>query len=116
MLIYEHSCRKYERYRTQEVQQYFRETKDGTRARYVLVISLIMQGRTIKEVKDITTFSEEWIKEIVARYNVAGLKALGDQRANNQGRLPTLTEEEEALVKKSLRSVLPMMASGMEQK
>jgi transposase len=72
-----------------ELEERFRTAKDPVLARHVQVIWLLAQGHTIAGVSAVTSFVPRWIEQLLARYNVEGLSALGDLRRNN-GRAPSL--------------------------
>jgi transposase len=56
---------------------------DARRSRHLQTIRLLAKGHSVAEVSAITAFGERWIEQLRARYNAAGLPALGDQRRGN---------------------------------
>ena len=49
-----------------------------------------------------TGYGQRWITEIVRRYNAEGTGGLGDQRANNTGARPLLSQEDELTLQEAL--------------
>ena len=72
---------------------------------------LLKQGKTTKEVTGLMGYFLDWIYRLCKRYNEGGLESLGDKRQNN-GRAPTFTPQQEAEIKKSLRSLVTEMSLG----
>jgi transposase len=67
----------------EELEQGYRSSKDGTRARHFEVIRLLTKGHSTADVADLTGFGMRWIEELVVRYNAFGPDSLGDLRRNN---------------------------------
>jgi len=108
---------KIEEYNTiDELRMLYRATKDPSELRHVQIILFLRMEKSIEEVQDLTGFSASWIREIVSRYHIGGFNLLGDWRRHNPGQPKRLTEEDEFLIKKSLKSDLLMEVSGQEQK
>ena len=93
------------------LQKQFAQERDGTRTRHLTILMLLKQGKTAKEVADLMGYSLDWIYRLCKRYNEGGLESLGDKRQNN-GRAPTFTHQQEAEIKKSLRSLVTEMSLG----
>src|SRR5947199_7812849 len=73
----------------EDLEARLRSAQDPTATRHFQVIWLLAQGHTIAGVSAVTSFVPRWIEQLLARYNVEGLSALGDLRRNN-GRAPSL--------------------------
>lgn len=48
---------------------------------------LLSEGRSTKEVCEVTGYSPGWVRQIAWRYNEQGVKGLGDHRHGNPGAL-----------------------------
>ena len=46
--------------------------------------SLLSEGRTTREVSDVTGYSPGWVRQIARRYNERGVEGLGDRRHNGR--------------------------------
>jgi transposase len=78
----------------QELKQVYQRSRCAVERRRVQVIRLIKRGKERQEVKEITAYSDLSIRETVQRYNKAGLAGLKDQRHENPGAPPLLSDEE----------------------
>lgn len=85
----------------------YRACADARAARHYQTIWLLAQGHTIAEVSALTSFVPRWIEELLARYNLAGEKALGDLRRHNGARPSVLKPELLAELKTRLRQPPP---------
>jgi transposase len=54
------------------------------------MIWLLVTGRSLQEVADVTGYSTRWVREVVRRYNEHGPQALADGRHANPGAAPLL--------------------------
>ena len=52
------------------------------------MIRLLVVGRPLAEVAEVTGYSTRWVREVVRRYNEAGPEGLGDRRHANRGAAP----------------------------
>ncbi len=68
-----------------ELYRLYREEKDGTQRSHLQIIWLLTWGRSAKFVSEVTGYSQRWIREVIGRYNEAGVKGLGDLRRFNPG-------------------------------
>jgi transposase len=62
--------------------------------RRLQVIRLMKRGKSRQEVKEETAYSDLSIREVVQRYNEAGLAGLKDKRHENPGAPPLLSDEQ----------------------
>lgn len=60
------------------------------------IIWLLAQGKTTKEVMEITGYSQNWIYELVRGYNHFGPDSLGDHQCENQEHDPLLNDVQQA--------------------
>lgn len=87
----------------EELYQSYRQSKEARQKSHYHVIWLLAQGRTTKEVSEITGYSLNWIYELVWGYNRLGEESLGDKRRENKGRKPLLDEVQQALLWQALQ-------------
>jgi len=67
-----------------ELEQVYRQAKDGVESRQCQIIWLQHKGKT-EEVEEVTGYSRTWIYALVKRYNESGISVIGDRRSENQG-------------------------------
>lgn len=79
-----------------ELEQRYRQAKDGIERSHYQIIWLLAQGRRTEEVAQLTGYSRSWIYELVWGYNRLGLQAIGDKRRHNAGAAPLLDEDQQA--------------------
>ena len=72
-------------FQVEDLQQKYRQSLDPIARSHYQIIWLLGQGRTVKEVAEVTSYSKEWIYKLARRYNQKGEIALGDRRDNNPG-------------------------------
>ena len=80
----------------EQLEQYYRQAKDGVESRQYQIIWLLAQGKKTEEVEEITGHSRTWIYALVKRYNEYGVAGLGDRRNQNQGSKPLIDDVEQA--------------------
>lgn len=90
-----------------ELEERYRACEDACAARHYQTIWLLAQGHTIVEAAGLTTLAPRWIEQLLARYNLLGEKALGDQRRYNGTRPSILKPELLARLKVRLREAPP---------
>jgi transposase len=56
-------------------------------------IWLLVAGRTLAGVAEVTGYGTRWVREVVRRYDEGGPDGLGDRRHGNRGGDPLLDEE-----------------------
>jgi transposase len=64
--IAEHSSRS-------ELEQLYKQAKDGIESRQYQIVWLLRQGKKTHEVEEITGYSRTWIYALVKRYNELGI-------------------------------------------
>ena len=62
---------------SEELEQGYRQAKEGVESRQDQIIKLLTQGKTTEEVQEITGYSRTWIYALVKRYNELGIEGLG---------------------------------------
>ncbi|MBE9223123.1 helix-turn-helix domain-containing protein [Cyanobacterium stanieri LEGE 03274] len=80
----------------------YRSSSDKRQKNHYQIIWLIASGKTVAQVSQITGYSNNWIYQLVRKYNQSGVDSLGDKRKNNGGHNSLLTD----LERKQLREVL----------
>jgi transposase len=80
----------------EELEQRYRQAKDGVERSHYQIIWLLAQGKRSNEVAQITGYSRSWIYELVWGYNRLGADALGDKRHDNPGAKPLLNDLQQA--------------------
>ncbi len=77
----------------------YRKTKDPVARSHWQIIWLLAQGKTTKEVNQVTGYCLSWIRTIAHRYNQVGPQGIGDRRHANPGGIFILsTQLQERLV------------------
>lgn len=79
-----------------ELEQHYRQAKDGVERSHYQIIWLLAQGKRTVEVAQLSGYSRGWIYELVWGYNRLGPASLGDQRHHNPGAQPLLNDVEQA--------------------
>lgn len=79
-----------------ELEQRYRQAKDGVERSHYQIIWLLAQGKPTEEVAALTGYSRSWIYELVWGYNRLGSDALGDKRHDNPGAQPLLNDFQQA--------------------
>lgn len=91
----------------EQLEQYYRQAKDGVESRQYQIIWLLAQGRKTEEVEEITGYSRTWIYALLKRYNEGGVAGLGDRRNQNQGNKPLIDDVEQAQLWQVLQEKAP---------
>lgn len=63
-----------------QLEQLYRQAKDGVESRQYQIIWLLAQGKKTKEVDEVTGYSRTWIYALIKRYNESGISGIGDRR------------------------------------
>ena len=87
----------------EELCQRYRQSKEAIQRTHYQIIWLLVQGKTTREVAEITGYSLTWLYELVWGYNRVGPESLGDKRQNNAGRTPLLNDQQQALLGQALQ-------------
>ena len=90
-----------------ELEQRYRQAKDGIAKSHYQIIWLLASGRTTQEVAEITSYSLNWIYELVSGYNRLGAECLGDKRHDHPGRKPLLDDLQQTQLWQALQSEPP---------
>ena len=85
-----------------ELGQRYRAARSPVRRSHLQIVWLLSQGRSEREVAQVTGYGRRWIAEIMRRYNEEGLDGLGDRRRRNAGAKPLLGAEDEAALRAAL--------------
>jgi transposase len=91
----------------EELEQRYREAKQGVESRQYHIIWLLAQGKKTEEVEEITGYSRTWIYALVKRYNELGIEALGDGRRHNPGAEPLISDIHQAQLWQVLQGKAP---------
>ncbi len=90
-----------------ELENRYRQAKEPVQRSHYQIIWLLASGRPTEEVAAITSYSRNWIYELVWGYNRVGPETLGDGRHQNRGPKPKLDDVQQALVLQALRGPAP---------
>ena len=90
-----------------ELEQLYKQAKDGIESRQYQIIWLLAQGKKTLEVEEITGYSRTWIYALVKRYNELGISGLCDHRSQNQGAKPLIEDVEQARLWQVLQDNAP---------
>jgi transposase len=69
----------------EELERRYRKAKDPVERSHHQIVWLLSEGRTTKEVCEVTGYSPGWVRRIAHRYDERGLEGLGDRRHRNPG-------------------------------
>ncbi len=70
---------------TQELEHRYRKARDPVERSHRQIVWLLSEGKTTKEVCEVTGYSPGWVRRIARRYNERGVEGLGDRRHSNPG-------------------------------
>lgn len=90
-----------------ELEQLYRQAKNGVESRQYQIIWLLAQGKKTEEVEEITGYSRTWIYALVKRYNKLGISGMGDRRIENQGAKALIDDIHQAQLWQALQSNAP---------
>lgn len=90
-----------------ELEERYRQAKEPVERSHYQILWLLAQGRTPREVSEVTGYSRGWIYELVWGYNDTGVSSLGDHRHQNPGATSLLTPHQEAHLLQALRDAAP---------
>lgn len=63
----------------------YRKARDPILRSHYQILWLISEGRTTRQVMEVSGYSRGWIQQLARRYNAFGPEALGDRRHSNPG-------------------------------
>ncbi len=69
----------------EELERRYRKARDPVERSHQQVVWLLSEGRTTREVCEVTGYSPGWVRQIAHRYNERGVEGLGDRRHANPG-------------------------------
>jgi transposase len=70
---------------SEELEIRYRKARDSVLRSHYRILWLISEGRTTRQVVEVTGYSRGWIQKLARRYNAYGPEALGDRRHQNPG-------------------------------
>src|SRR5215208_2108446 len=70
---------------SEELEYRYRKAHDPVLRSHYQIIWLISEGKTTRQVMEVTGYSRGWIQKLARRYNRCGPEALGDRRHQNPG-------------------------------
>lgn len=70
---------------TEELEHRYRKAKDPVERSHYQIVWLLSEGKTPREVCEVTGYSPGWVRQIARRYNERGVEGLGDRRHSNPG-------------------------------
>jgi hypothetical protein len=85
----------------------YRAASDPVLRSQLHMIWLLVAGRPLAEVAEVTGYSARWVRAVVRRDNGAGPDALGDRRRGNRGAAPLLDGERRAALTAALAGAPP---------
>lgn len=80
----------------------YRAARDPVERSRLQMVWLLVSGRSLSEVAEVTGYSTRWVREVVRRYNEDGPDRLADQRHGNRGAEPLLDVEGRAALETAL--------------
>lgn len=69
----------------EELHNRYRKARDPVERGHYQILWLIGEGKTTRQVMEVTGYSRGWIQQLARRYNADGPHALGDRRHRNPG-------------------------------
>ncbi|MCA1837783.1 MAG: winged helix-turn-helix domain-containing protein [Actinobacteria bacterium] len=70
---------------SEELENRYREAHDPVERSHYQIVWLISEGKTTRQVMEVTGYSRGWVQQLARRYNTGGPEALGDRRHRNPG-------------------------------
>ena len=86
----------------EELTARYRAARDPVERGRWQMIRLLVAGRSLAEVADVTGYSTRWVREVVKRYNEQGPEGLADRRHANPGAAPLLDAGGQAALEAAL--------------
>ena len=92
----------------------YRKAKDPVERSHHQIVWLLSEGKTTREVCEVTGYSPGWVRQIARRYNERGVEGLGDGRHFNPGakERALLDEAGEAELLEALQEPPPASVGG----
>jgi transposase len=91
----------------EEVTVRYRAARDPVERGRWQMIRLLVAGRSLAEVAEVTGYSTRWVREVVRRYNEQGPEGLADGRHANPGAAPLLDADGRAALEAALAQPPP---------
>ncbi len=88
----------------EELETRYRKAKDAVERSHWQMMWLLAQGKSTREVAEVTGYCRNWIHILVRRYNQQGPQALVDHRHANPGPAPFLSTEQQAQLVEDLNA------------
>jgi len=92
---------------TEELQQRYRSATHPSEKMHWQVLWLISKGEPTQEVAEVTTYTVDYVRTLVRRYNRGGPEAVLDGRRGHSGRRPLLSPEQKAELPEALEGPAP---------
>lgn len=92
---------------TEELEDRYRKARDPVERSHYQIVWLLSSGKLTREVREVTGYSPEWIRQISLRYNELGAEGLGDRRHRNPGASPLLSPSEQRELSEALTRAPP---------
>jgi transposase len=95
---------------SEELEYRYRKAHDPVLRSHYQIIWLISEGKTTRQVMEVTGYSRGWIQRLARRYNAVGPdEALGDRRHHNPGARDRalLSAEQQQELKEALKKPPP---------
>src|SRR5918994_5671751 len=70
---------------SEQLENRYRKAHDPVLRSHYQILWLISEGKTTRQVMEVTGYSRGWIQKLARRYNADGPEALGDLRHRNPG-------------------------------
>jgi len=91
----------------EELKELYRKAKDPVLMRRLLVIRLAAEGRSSREIGEVTDYGRDWIFKLVKRFNDDGIDGLVDGRHDNGGHGRVLNDQQLEALRVLLESPPP---------
>jgi transposase len=91
----------------EELTARYRAARDPVERGRWQMVRLLVAGRSLAEVADVTGYSTRWVREVVRRYNADGPDGLADRRHANPGAAPLLDADGRAALETALEQPPP---------
>ena len=91
----------------EELTARYRAARDPVERGRWQMIRLLVAGRSLREVAEVTGYSSRWVREVVRRYNAEGPAGLADRRHANPGAAPLPDAEGRAALAAALAEPPP---------
>src|SRR6266487_6461024 len=85
-----------------ELETRYRKARDAVEKSHWQLLWLLAQGKSTRQVAEVTGYCLNWIHILVRRYNQQGPAAIIDQRHRNPGAAPVLSVEQQAQLMQAL--------------